>query len=390
MKKYILYFALAVLAFSYSSCEKEIGHSSDCTSTNSLNHPRSSEYQAILDQYTKNGLPGISALIRDKYGVWTGASGFSDISQEIPMRSCTVSKAASITKSFIGALTLKLAEEGKLNLDDPLSKWIDVKYLDPVKNARESTLRMCLNHTTGISDVISDNGFYLALLNNPDKKWKPEELLEFVYGDEPEYAPGTDASYSNTNFIYLAMAVETATGKDQGVVLREKILGPLGLNDTWYYWHDNLPPNTAQGYYDLHNNGTILNVTNYNTGSGNGYGGLYSTVFDLQTFIEALVREKRVLSQEYLDQMLTFTDSVETYSRANGLGIFRDFLERAPDEYAYGHRGRDLGYTADMYWFPEKDITMVYLVNYGTDAESGLKKQFRAFRNTMVDALMRE
>ena len=390
MKKYILYFALAVLAFSYSSCEKEIGHSSDCASTNSLNHPRSSEYQAILDQYTKNGLPGISALIRDKYGVWTGASGFSDISQEIPMRSCTVSKAASITKSFIGALTLKLAEEGKLNLDDPLSKWIDVKYLDPVKNARESTLRMCLNHTTGISDVISDNGFYLALLNNPDKKWKPEELLEFVYGDEPEYAPGTDASYSNTNFIYLAMAVETATGKDQGVVLREKILGPLGLNDTWYYWHDNLPPNTAQGYYDLHNNGTILNVTNYNTGSGNGYGGLYSTVFDLQTFIEALVREKRVLSQEYLDQMLTFTDSVETYSRANGLGIFRDFLERAPDEYAYGHRGRDLGYTADMYWFPEKDITMVYLVNYGTDAESGLKKQFRAFRNTMVDALMRE
>lgn len=390
MKKYILYFALAVLAFSYSSCEKEIGHSSDCASTNSLNHPRSSEYQAILDQYTKNGLPGISALIRDKYGVWTGASGFSDISQEIPMRSCTVSKAASITKSFIGALTLKLAEEGKLNLDDPLSKWIDVKFLDPVKNARESTLRMCLNHTTGISDVISDNGFYLALLNNPDKKWKPEELLEFVYGDEPEYAPGTDASYSNTNFIYLAMAVETATGKDQGVVLREKILGPLGLNDTWYYWHDNLPPNTAQGYYDLHNNGTILNVTNYNTGSGNGYGGLYSTVFDLQTFIEALVREKRVLSQEYLDQMLTFTDSVETYSRANGLGIFRDFLERAPDEYAYGHRGRDLGYTADMYWFPEKDITMVYLVNYGTDAESGLKKQFRAFRNTMVDALMRE
>jgi D-alanyl-D-alanine carboxypeptidase len=88
--------------------------------------------------------------------------------------------------------------------------------------------------------------------------------------------------------------------------------------------------------------------------------------------------------------MLTFTDSVETYSRANGLGIFRDFLERAPDEYAYGHRGRDLGYTADMYWFPEKDITMVYLINYGTDADSDLKKQFRAFRNAMADAVMQK
>ncbi len=390
MKKYLLIPAFAFLAFVFPACEKEIGHSSDCTSTNTPDHPRSAEYQAILDQYTERGLPGITALVRDKYGVWTGASGLSDISQEIPMRSCTVSKAASITKTFIGALVLKLAEEGRLNLDDPLSKWIDVKYLDPVRNARQSTLRMCLNHTTGISDVISDNGFYLALLNNPDKKWKPEELLEFVYGDEPEYAPGTDASYSNTNFIYLAMAIEAATGRDQGVMLREKILAPLGLNDTRYYWHDDLPVNTAQGYFDLHNNGTILNVTNYNTGSGNGYGGVYSTVFDLQTFIEALVREKSVLSQEYLNQMLTFTDSVETYSRANGLGIFRDFLERAPDEYAYGHRGRDLGYTADMYWFPEKDITMVYLINYGTDAESGLKKQFRSFRNAMVDALMRD
>jgi D-alanyl-D-alanine carboxypeptidase len=390
MKKYIIIPAIAILASGFQACEKEIGHTSDCSSTIALNHPRGDAYQAVLDQYTGNGLPGISALVRDQYGVWTGASGLADISQGIPMSSCTVSKAASITKTFIGALTLKLAEEGKLDLDDPLSKWIPAKHLDPVRNARESTLRMCLNHTTGISDVISDNGFYLSLLNNPDKKWKPEELLEFVYGDEPEYAPGTDASYSNTNFVYLAMAVEAATGRDHGVVLREKILAPLGLNDTRYYWHDNLPPNTAQGYFDLHNNGTILNVTNYNTGSGNGYGGLYSTVFDLQTFIEALVREKRVLSQGYLSQMLTFTDSVETYSRANGLGIFRDFLERAPDEYAYGHRGRDLGYTADMYWFPEKDITMVYLINYGTDADSDLKKQFRAFRNAMADAVMQK
>jgi D-alanyl-D-alanine carboxypeptidase len=111
-------------------------------------------------------------------------------------------------------------------------------------------------------------------------------------------------------------------------------------------------------------------------------------VYDLQTFIEALVREKKVLSAASMAQMLTFTDPVEDANRANGLGIFRDFLERAPDEYAYGHRGRDLGYTADMYWFPEKDYTMVYFVNYGTDAKSDLKQTFYDFRDAMTDAVM--
>ncbi len=260
--------------------------------------------------------------------------------------------------------------------------------MDKVNNARESTVRMLLNHTSGIADVIDDNSFYLAVLNNPARKWTPDELIPYVYGDAPEFAPGTDASYSNTNFLLLVMVIEAATGQDHARLLREKIIEPLDLSNTSYYWHDPLPANTAQGYFDLYNNGTILNMTNYNTGSGNGYGGLYSNVYDLQTFIEALVREKKVLSAAGLAQMLTFTDPVEDANRANGLGIFRDFLERAPDEYAYGHRGRDLGYTADMYWFPEKDLTMVYFVNYGTDAKSDLKETFFDFRNEMTDAVM--
>lgn len=388
MKKLLYLPALLILLLAPDSCQKDIGHSTGCSFAPNTEHPKAARLQSLLDQYVALGIPGISALIRDKDGVWVGASGLADISQKIPMEPCMVSKAASITKTFIGTLTLKLAEEGYFSLDDPLGKWLKGSYMDRVKNARESTIRMCLNHTTGIADVIEDNGFYLNVLNHPDKKWKPVELLEYVYDDAPEYPAGTDATYSNTNFVFLAMVIEAATGQDHAKLLREKVLEPLGLTDTYYYWHDPLPKNTAQGYFDLYNNNTIINVTNYNTGSGNGYGGVYSNVFDLQKFIEALVRDKTVLQPESLNQMLTFTDSVETSNRANGLGIFKDFLERAPNEYAYGHRGRDLGYTADMFWFPEQDITMVYFMNYGTDAESGLKKHFRAFRKALVDVLM--
>lgn len=373
-----------------NGCQKDVGHSADCSFTATPNHPKAAAYQAVLDQYVAKGLPGISALVRDANGVWVGASGKADISENVDMKPCTVSKACSITKTFIGALSLKLVEENAFALDDPLSKWLSAEVIDKVKNARESTVRMLLNHTTGIADVIDDNSFYLAVLNNPARKWTPDELIPYVYGDEPEFAPGTDASYSNTNFLLLVMVIESATGQDHARLLREKIIEPLDLSNTSYYWHDALPAYTAQGYFDLYNNGTILNMTNYNTGSGNGYGGLYSNVYDLQTFIEALVREKKVLSAASMAQMLTFTDPVEDANRANGLGIFRDFLERAPDEYAYGHRGRDLGYTADMYWFPEKDITMVYFVNYGTDAKSSLKDTFFDFRNAITDAVMQQ
>jgi D-alanyl-D-alanine carboxypeptidase len=64
-------------------------------------------------------------------------------------------------------------------------------------------------------------------------------------------------------------------------------------------------------------------------------------------------------------------------------------VNRGPNEWAYGHRGRDLGYTADMYWFPAKDYTMTYLVNYGTDAKSELRQVFYDFREAMVDELMK-
>lgn len=379
---------LAALLTPFSCQKADIGHSQPCTWTPGPSHPKAAAFQAVLDEYTRKGLPGITALIRDGQGLWVGAAGQADISEQVDMAPCTVSKAASLTKTFVGTLALKLVSEGKFSLDDPLSKWLPAKVIDQVNNAGSCTVRQLMNHTTGIADVIDDNNFYLSVLNDPAREWTEAELIEFVYGDAPGFAPGQGISYSNTNFLLLAMVIEAATGRDHADLMREKILQPLQLSNTFYYWHDPVPGSVAQGYFDLYNNGTLLNVTNYNTGSGNGYGGMYSNVFDLQTFIEALVREKRVLTPDMLAQMLTFTDQEGTSNRANGLGIFKDFLERNPDEYAYGHRGRDLGYTADMYWFPEKDYTMVYLVNYGTDAKSSLRQVFYDFRKAMTDALM--
>ena len=169
--------------------------------------------------------------------------------------------------------------------------------------------------------------------------------------------------------------------------MREKIIDPLKLENTWYHWHDQLPETVAQGYYDLYNNGEILNLSNYHTGSGNGYGGVYSTVRDVYTFIQALYAEKSILKQSTLDEMLVYNEVPEGVQLRFGLGLQNDFLDRPLNQQAIGHRGRDLQYSADLFYFPGADLTYSLIVNYGTDGKTALRDVFFDFRSTIVDKM---
>ncbi len=390
--RWIMPVSIIVMVLLPVSCRKDpVQPTSVCTVTAPSPdlHPRAQIYQDVMDEYVTRGLPGMTLLIRDKDGLWYGASGMADIAEKINMQPCHVSKAASITKIFIGALVMKLVEEDKINLDAPLTRYVDAKYTRKVANAGDVTLRQLLNHTSGIPDLIEQNSFYLAVLNNPSKFWKPEELLSYVYGLDALFEPGEQLEYSNTNLLLAVMAIEGATGMNHADLLREKVIVPLGLNSTFYHWHDALPGLVAQGYYDLYNNGTLVEMSNFNTGSGNGYGGIYSTVFDLQVFIEALLRDRTLLSPASLAEMITLTAEDIPDQEGYGVTIRKDFYDRDPAEYALGHRGRDLAYTGDLFYFPNQDATLVCLINYGTDGDSGLKDVFLAFRKAIVDEILK-
>lgn len=349
-------------------------------------NPKNLALQALIDKYHKKGLPGISLLVNDQNGTWVGSAGKADIANNIDFLPGTVSKAASITKLLVGTLVFKLMEDsvntgiGYKDLSTKVTHWLPQRITNRIANGDQITLGQCMKHETGIPDLIDQNSFYLAVLNNPNKKWQPEELLSYIYDKPALFAP-SDTVYSNTNFILVAMIIEAQTGKKHSDLLKQYILTPLGMTHTYYQPHDELPNDVAQGYFDLYNNNTIVNVSNLVTGSGNGYGGIYSNVFDLFKFADALFIKKTVLKPSSMAIMQTW--GKQDGSNLYGYAIQKSFLDKGINA-GIGHKGRDVGYSANLFYFPNKGVTHIFFVNYGTDGDSNLRQTFYDFIDELV------
>ena len=386
-----------LLIGSLTSCRKAIipstgfGTSQIPWSDSSSHHPRNDTYRRLIEKYNKLGLPGIALLINDEYGTWVGSAGKADIKNNIDFAPCQISKVASITKMMIGTLVFLMMEDsvnskiGYSDLNRKISTWLPEYLLKKVPNGTLVTLGQLMNHESGIPDVAEEDDFYLAVLGNPNKLWSQNELLDFVQGSKAIFNPGDTAIYSNTNTLLVAMIIDKISGRSHAELLREKVITPLGLTNTFYHPHDALPNCVAQGYYDLYRNHTLINVSNFMTGNGTGYNGVYSNVVDLYRFLDALLISKTLLSQSSLDLMMRTgkSDGTNRY----GYGIMRKFIEREPNA-AWGHSGRDLGYSANLFYFPPVNgrpaVSHSLLVNYGTDADSFLKEVFRQFQAELL------
>lgn len=386
---------LIMIFLAWTACKKPILEGTqDCAITfndTSNIHPKNAQFNALLDKYIQKGLPGISVYTTDDNGALIGVRGKADVLNDIAYKSCHVQKVASLTKWFMGALVFKLMEDSANSglayndLDKPLSTWIPEKMLKNISNADQITLRQCMDHSTGLYDVITDSDFYLEVLNDPTKKWTPDGLLKYVRNKDSDFEPGQKHAYSNTNTLMVSLVVDYATGKPHHQLLIDNIINPLGLSNTVYHHHQNLPTFTAQGYYDLYQNENPINVTNYVTGSGNGYTGIYSNVFDLHKFMKAVVIDRTFLtakSMSYIEQIGATDNEDVSY----GLGIMKRFLKRGAD-FGWGHTGRDLGYAADLFYFPNKNVSITWCINYGADADSYLKPVILDFQKELIDLM---
>jgi D-alanyl-D-alanine carboxypeptidase len=314
--------------------------------------------QRTLDEDRRTyGIPGASAaVIVSGKGLWAGASG--RVSRGgAPVTADTAFNVGSVTKTFVAALVLELADEGVLRLDDPLARW-----LPAYPRAERMTVRQLLNHTSGLADFVRNPAFREAALRRSPKLATVEGVLSFT--PAPIFEPGDRFAYSNAGYLLLGRVVERATSSTVGRELMRRLLDPLGLRSVVYAPEQALPARFSHGYVDVDGDGTsedVLPLAGIRPGRPTSWfgwadGGVVATARDLARWGHALYGGK-VLAAAQLEQMLRF---VEQGSVDYGLGVER---ARISGHLAWGHTGNNIGYRAELRHFPRAGVTIAVVWN---------------------------
>lgn len=302
--------------------------------------------------------PGISVAIRTADGrVWVGTSGARQLSPRRPVTGNTVFSIASITKTFVTAVVLQLVDEGRLSLGDRLSK-----YLPDFPRARRITIRMLLQHRSGIFNYFESARYGRAAFRDPNRRWTDEEILGFV--ESPYCDPGRCFHYSNTNFVLLGEVIERVTGKPVSTLVRQRLLDPLGLARTSWQPDERTPSNGAHGhlwggggtFYDQSGDGRWLPNLSAASIAGSA-GAMVSNASDLARWAMALYGSDAVLPERLRDAMMDYRPK-DKYGLGTRMRIFNG-------RRAFGHGGSLRGYEDQVWYFPREGVSIALLSNRG-------------------------
>jgi D-alanyl-D-alanine carboxypeptidase len=309
--------------------------------------------------------------------------GLADVENRIPLKPTDRMLAGSIGKTYVSAAILQVVQEGKLDLDAKIERWFGSDAWFPrLPNAKDITLRMLMNHSSGIPEHVLNKDFIAAMKKDPDRIWKPEELVAYILDAKPLFAAGRGWSYADTNYILAGMIFERVTKKTVYGEVERRILKPLKLDRTIPSDRRILPevisgysmPNSPFGFEGrvILDGKFIINPQMEWTG-----GGFASTAEDLARWAK-LLYESSVLKKETLDQMLTGVEAKE--GRGSGTGNkYGLAVQIRPSDWgvSYGHGGWFPGYLSEMEYFPRQRIAVA--VQFNTDASRTLKKGPRAY-----------
>ncbi|MEM1310912.1 MAG: serine hydrolase, partial [Cyanobacteria bacterium P01_H01_bin.153] len=334
-----------------------------------------------LDDNLPPEVPGAAVAILTPEGDWFGSSGVSDLADNTPLEPGDRFEAGSITKTFVATTILQLVEEGLLTLEDALTDWLDPTVTALVPNASDITIEQILNHTSGITD-------YLDVLTaqagtNPTvflQEWEAEQLLGFIDGVEPFFAPGTDWEYSNTNYILAGLVIEAVTGNGYGQEIRDRIIDPLELENTFIFGEEEIPDGYINSYWDFNGDGTLDNLSIVNLSWTGSAGSLISNTEDLADFFDALLVDGELLQPETLEQMLDTIPVNSPNYDSYGLGI--GTLE-SRNRFWYVHRGQTLGFRSNLWYSPLEEITYVELLN-GRSSSNLVSDLLPTYRRTIT------
>ena len=330
--------------------------------------PYQSLQQALQRACVNQNITGASAAtFVPQNGFWLGTYGTSD--GVVPIRPQTPFEIASITKTFVAVTVLRLAEEGRLSLNDTIGQWLPT--LNNSNVSPNITIRELLAHRSGVYNFGDDAPFQLALFSDLYHYWQPEE--DFAYVHTPYFAPDAAGYYSNTGYVLLGMIIRAVTAGSVDTQLQTEVCGPASLQSTVLGAQMNWKGLLADPHIDVNGDGiqeqfgndtqTAILTSFWTSGA------MISTPADLVRFSKALF-EGGLLNSSSLVQMRTFQPvSLGGITTVDyGLGLTRYNI--LGNEH-WAHSG---GLFGEYSWFsycPDTRVSLGMTYNYGQTVTTG-------------------
>lgn len=315
-----------------------------------LAQPASSALTAVVEEaMAREHIPGMAvAVLQGGRLVHARGHGLANVEHEVPVTARTVFQSGSAGKMFTAAAVLLLAEDGKLSLEDPLTRF----FPEARPALEEVTVRHLLTHTSGLEDYEGDDRFDLT------RDYPEAQLTRLLLGMKQHFTAGTRFSYSNTGYALLGFLVRRAGGEPYGELLARRVFGPLGMASARVISDRDLVPHRAAGYElvggQLKNQGWVspsLNAT--------ADGALYLSLQDWLAW-EAAVRARRVLRPRSWEAMLTPATLRGGSAVPYGLGWELDDDRGVPRQH---HGGHWQGFSTCYARYPREDVQVVVLAN---------------------------
>lgn len=331
-------------------------------------------FQSFLDRLVgeQNNVQNGVLLVEGPGFKWKGASGMANPDVSLRMLPDDQFNIDSIAKMMTATLVMKLVETDMLDLDDPIGRYLPASLLDGLhvyeghSYGETILIRHLLNHASGIADNWAHPKFLELIITNPQKRWTPEETIEFVKANcPPAFPPGRGFQYSDPGYNLLGLVIEAVAGLPLHQVYREQLLNPLEMDHTYRPSHEDsresIPGRGPSHRYLNEMECTLLPAVMTADWAG---GGLLSTAEDLNRFLQAFTQDEIFEQPGTRDAMFQWVDSGPFHNY--GFGISRVLFDRSADPLhaglseIWGHTGSSDNF---MYYWPEEDTTMIGTLN---------------------------
>lgn len=333
--------ALATLAFASHALAAEPSARVDAADLDA-------RVQAIADRAARYPITGMSIGVSlDGVPVLVRGYGTADLANGRPATAATVYEIGSITKQFTAAAILRLAQRGRLQLDDPIGDYVPAL----AERARGVTLRHLLAHTSGLY-----SGPAVEDLTAPTT---PDSTVQAVAAHAPDAPPGARYRYNNNGYQLLGLVVEAASGMPWARYLQEQFLAPLGLRETAVCSDADRPARARAYRHDTHGSAPPQEHERHHPSTGWAAGALCSTAGDMLAWQQALSSGRAIGPAGY-GLMTTAAVLSSGKPAPYGMGMFVDEADGAP--YLH-HGGAASGFLSQLAWYPQSRVGVVVLAN---------------------------